>query len=187
MSCDQAQGLSWSTPIPRVKKQPRYEVISVRTNPERLALLKRYQHALADQLGRRISIAEAAFLVIEGRAIEMDRTATRHEMLQTPTASLDRIRKRWTSQHTLVAAEWDVLAEYAQIAADTERPEACRTQPTIPLRDSYRALLDVFEWSISTGTTPRPIMIGDTSTISAATRRRGGSPATRLTASIKPS
>lgn len=131
--------------MPRVKKQPRYQVISVRTNPERLALLKRYQHALADQLGRSISIAEAAFLVIEGRAMEMDRTASRHEMLQTPTASLDRIRKRWASQHTLAAAEWDVLAEYVQIAADVERPEPCRIQPTIPSRDSYRALLNVFE------------------------------------------
>ena len=93
--------------MPRVKKEPRCEVISVRTNRERLALLKRYQHALADQLGRPISVAEAAFLVLEGRAIGMDRTASRHEMLQTPTASLDRIRKRWASQHTLTAAEWD--------------------------------------------------------------------------------
>ncbi len=131
--------------MPRVKKEPRCEVISVRTNRERLALLKRYQHALADQLGRPISVAEAAFLVLEGRAIGMDRTASRHEMLQTPTASLDRIRKRWASQHSLAAAEWDVLAEYVQIAADIERPEPCRIQPTIPSRDSYLALLDVFE------------------------------------------
>lgn len=131
--------------MPRVKTQPRYEVISVRTNPERLALLKRYQRVLADQLGRPISVAEAAFLVIEGHAIAMDRTAARHEMLQTPTASLDRIRKRWASQHTLAAAEWDVLAEYVQIAADAEPLEPRPIPPTIPSRDSYLAVLDVFE------------------------------------------
>jgi len=93
--------------MPRVKTQPRYQVI--------------------------------------GHAIGMDRTASRHEMLRTPTASLDRIRRRWASQHTLAAAEWDVLAEYVQIAADAEQPEPCRIQPTIPSRDSYLALLDVFE------------------------------------------
>jgi hypothetical protein len=114
-------------------------------NQERLAVLKRYQQALADQCGRPISVAEAAFLVIEGRAWQVDRTASRLEMLQTPTASLDRIRKRWAAEHTLTAAEWDVIAEYAQVATEAERLEPCRCQPLIPSRHSYLVLLDVFE------------------------------------------
>src|SRR5579862_2556279 len=99
-----------------VKKRPRHEVISLRMNEERRALLARYRHVLADQLGRAVSLSKAAFLVIEERAASLDRVATRHERLQTPTASLDHIRKHWASHHTLSAADWDVLAEYLQIA-----------------------------------------------------------------------
>jgi hypothetical protein len=128
-----------------LKKSPRHEVISVRLNEERLALLERYRDVLADQLGRPVTIAEAAFLVIEDRTVGMDRAASRREMLQTPTTSLDRIRKRWASQHTLSAAEWDVLAEYVQIGAEEERQEPPLLLPAIPTRESYLVLLDAFE------------------------------------------
>jgi hypothetical protein len=126
------------------KKTPRYEVISVRLNEDRLALLERYRNMLAGQLGRTVSIAEAAFLVLEERAVGMDREASRFEMLQTPTASLARIRSRWASEHTLSAPEWDVFAEYVQIGADHERQEPPLLWPAVPSRDSYLALLDAF-------------------------------------------
>src|SRR2546427_11398954 len=63
------------------KKTPRYEVLSVRLNEERLALLERYRDSLAGELGRPVTIAEAAFLVIEDRAAGMDRAASRYELL----------------------------------------------------------------------------------------------------------
>jgi hypothetical protein len=128
-----------------MKKSPRHEVISVRMNRERLALLKRHQRAIAEELGRAVSVAETAFLVLEGRAVAMDRTASRQEMLQTPTVSLDRIRKRWASHHMLAAAEWDVLAEYVQVGSDAERQEPPLLWPAVPSRASYLALLDAFE------------------------------------------
>ena len=107
----------------QVKKQPRYAVISLRLNEERRALLARYRHVLADQRGRPVSLAEAAFLVLEERAVGVDRIAARHELLQTPTASLDRIRKRWASHQTLSAAEWDTgpLARRENSAAERTR------------------------------------------------------------------
>ena len=126
-------------------KKPRHEVISVRLNEDRLKLLERYQKLLTEQLGRPVSLAEAAFLVIEERVVGMDREASRHEMLGTPTASLWRIRKKWESQHTLSAAEWDVLAQYVQIGTEEEAQEPPLLRPAIPSRESYLALLDAFE------------------------------------------
>jgi hypothetical protein len=128
-----------------LKKKPRYEVISIRLNEDRLKLLERYQKVLGDQLGREVSLGEAAFLVIEERGAGLDRETVRHEMLSTPTASLYRIRKRWESQHTLSSPEWDVLAHYVQIAAEEERQEPPLLWPAIPSRESYLALLDAFE------------------------------------------
>jgi hypothetical protein len=128
-----------------LKKKPRYEVISIRLNEDRLKLLERYQKVLSDQLRREVSLGEAAFLVIEERGAGLDRETVRHEMLSTPTASLYQIRKRWESQHTLSAPEWDVLAHYVQIAAEEEKQEPPLLWPAIPSRASYLALLDAFE------------------------------------------
>src|SRR6516162_8318276 len=89
------------------KRTPRHEVISLRLNADRLTLLKRSQKALSEQLGRPVSLAEAAFLVFEQRAVAQDRQASRFELLQAPTASLEAIRAQWESQHTLSAAQWD--------------------------------------------------------------------------------
>src|ERR1700674_2790245 len=126
-----------------LKKTPRSEVVSLRLSEARLELLERYRRACADELGREVSLSEAAFLALEDRAVGMDRTAARVELLRTPTESLARIRKRWDSQHALSAVEWDVLAQYVRIGADEER----RRSPTgtVPSRESYLALLDAFE------------------------------------------
>jgi hypothetical protein len=124
-----------------LKRRPRYDVISIRMNPDRLALLERYRTKLSAQLGRAVSIAEAAFLALEDRTVEVDREATRSELLETPTTSLDRIRSRWTSHHTLAAAEWDVLAEYVRAGAQ----QSVLLRPRVPSRESYLALLDAFE------------------------------------------
>jgi hypothetical protein len=131
--------------MPILKRTPRHEVISVRLTHDRLALLERYRHVLADQCRRAVSLAEAAFLALEGRALDIDRATSRHELLQTPTASLDRIRRRWASHHRLSAAEWDVLAEYVQIGTDADRQEPPLLWPAVPSRESYLALLDVFD------------------------------------------
>jgi hypothetical protein len=128
-----------------VKKAPRHEVISLRMNEERRALLARYRHVLADQLGRAVSLSEAAFLVIEERAVGLDRVATRHELLQTPTDSLDRIRRHWASHQTLSAPEWDVLAEFVQVATDADHQDPPLLRPVVPSRESYLALLDAFD------------------------------------------
>ena len=117
----------------------------MRLNEDRLALLERHRAALDTQHGRDVSLAEAAFLVFEDRAPEIDRAAARHELLQTPTASLDRIRKRWAAAHALSAAEWDVVADYVCIGAEQERQEPPLRSPMVPSRESYRALLDAFE------------------------------------------
>ena len=120
------------------------EVISVRLNDERLQLLERYRKLLTEQFGRPISLAEAAFIILEERVERVDREASRLEMLNTPTASLWRIRKKWESQHTLSSAEWDVLAEYVQIGVDKERQEPPLLRPAVPSRQSYLAVLDAF-------------------------------------------
>ena len=44
-----------------LKKTPRHEVISIRPSEDRLKLLERYQKVLSDQLGREVSLGEAAF------------------------------------------------------------------------------------------------------------------------------
>lgn len=134
-----------STQMSILGKKPRHEVISVRLNEERLKLLERYQKLLTDQLGRPVSLAEAAFLVIEERVVGMDREASRHEMLKTPTESLYYIRKTWESQHGLTSPQWDVLAEYVQIGTEEESQEPPLLRPAIPSRESYLALLDAFE------------------------------------------
>jgi len=95
-------------------------------------------------LGRPISLAEAAFIILEERVEGVDREASRLEMLKTPTASLWRIRKKWELQHTLSSAEWDVLAEYVQIGVDNQRHEPPLLRPAVPSRESYLAVLDAF-------------------------------------------
>jgi len=127
-----------------LKKQPRHEVISIRLSEDRLKLLERYQKLLSDQLGRSVSLGEAAFLVIEERVVGMDRETARHEMLSTPTASLYHIRKKWESQHTLAIAEWDVLAQYVQLGTEEEAQEPPLLWPAIPCRETYLTLLDAF-------------------------------------------
>ena len=128
-----------------LKRKPRHEVISIRLSEDRLKLLERYQKLLSEQLGRTVSLGEAAFLVIEERVAVMDRETARHEMLRTPTASLYHIRKKWESQHTLSAAEWDVLAQYVKIGTEREAQEPPLLWPAIPSRESYLKLLDAFE------------------------------------------
>lgn len=127
------------------KKKLRHEVISIRLSEDRLKLLERYQKVLSEQRGHEVSLGEAAFLAIEERAEEMDRETARHEMLSTPTASLVHIRKKWESEHTLSAAEWDVLMHYVQIGTEEENQEPPLLWPAIPSRESYVALLDAFE------------------------------------------
>ncbi|MPY90747.1 MAG: hypothetical protein GEU99_22880 [Luteitalea sp.] len=127
------------------KKAPRNEIISIRLNEERLQTLERYQAQLSERLGRHVSIAEVAFLMIEGVADEVERETARHELLRTPTSSLDRIRKQWNAEHTLPRAEWNLLAEYVQIGAEEDRQIPPVQQPAVPSRDSYLALLDAFE------------------------------------------
>src|SRR5712691_496376 len=107
--------------MPIIKKMPRHEVVSIRLTEDRLALLERYRAALTGQLERDVTMAEAAFLVLEDRAAGMDHVATRYELLQNPTGSIDQIRKRWASEHTLSTAQWEILAEYVQIGAEEER------------------------------------------------------------------
>lgn len=128
-----------------LKRQPRHEVISVRLTEDRLKLLERHRKLLSEQLGREVSLGEAAFLVIDERAALLDRDTQRQELLGNPTASLYRIRKKWESQHALSLAEWDVLALYVQIGAEDETQEPPLLWPAIPSRESYLALLESFE------------------------------------------
>src|SRR5260370_3911042 len=128
-----------------LKKKPRHEVISIRLNEDRLKLLERYQRVLSERRGREVSLGEAAFLVIEERVEGMDRETARHEMLNAPTMSLFRIRKKWDSQRTLSAAEWDVLADYVQIGAEEETQEPPLISPAIPSRGTYIDLVNAFK------------------------------------------
>lgn len=139
------------------RREPRYEVVSVRLNTHRLALLRRYQQALSDRLNRTVSIAEVIFLVIEDRIEQVDRVTARQVFRDAPTASLARIRQRWALESSLTTAEWDLLADYMQIATDAARHEPPHMQPAIPSRASSRALLDVFDTlyqNRSTATSP---------------------------------
>src|SRR5260370_14926466 len=125
-------------------KKKRNEVISLRLTEDRLDVLERYRKILAQQLHRPVSISEAAFIVFEERAPEVDRDASRYEMLTNPTESLWRIRKKWESRHTLSAPEWDVLAEYVQIGAEEKTQEPPLMRPAVASRESQLAVLDAF-------------------------------------------
>jgi hypothetical protein len=127
---------------PEAKAQ-RPEVISLRLNAARVELLERYRSAFSAELGRDVSLSEAAFLALDDRAAEMDRAATRAELLTTPTESLYRIRRQWETEHRLSAAQWDVLAEYVRVGTEEDRHDP-PADPAIPSRDSYVALLDAF-------------------------------------------
>lgn len=127
------------------KRQPRNEVISVRLTEERLKLLERYRKLLSEQEGHDVSLAEAAFLVIDERAAVLDRETERELLLRDPPASLLQIRKKWESQHALSLAEWDVLVQYVQIATEEETQEPPLLWPAIPSRESYLALLEALE------------------------------------------
>src|SRR5580658_2896648 len=118
-----------------VKKTPRSEVVSLRLSEARLELLERYRRAFADELGRDVSLSEAAFLALEDRAAGMERTAARAELLRTPTASLSAIRRQWGARVGLSVPQRDVLPEYVRIGADEDRPDP-PLQPSIPSRES---------------------------------------------------
>jgi hypothetical protein len=129
----------------RTRKEPRHEVISVRLTEERAQLLERMQKVFTERLGRPVSLSEAAFLALDDRAGDLDRDATRYELLQQPTAALSRIRTRWEADQRLAAAEWDVMAEYVQVADEEERQVPPVMWPAVPSRESYLTLLDAFE------------------------------------------
>lgn len=126
-------------------KGPRNEVISVRLTPERLELLERYQRMRAAELGREVSLGEAAFLALEEKAVDIDRSTARHLLLTNAQESLAYIRRQWTANHALTAAEWDVVIEYMKIATEEDRAEPSTQRPAIPSRTSYLAVLDAFE------------------------------------------
>jgi hypothetical protein len=127
------------------KREPKYEVISVRLTDDRLSLLERYRATAAEQLGRPVSMAEAAFMRIDEQLPEMERRASYHEQVQAPTPALDRIRKRWESEHALASAQWDLLSDYVQIGAEEERQTPPVLRPAIPSRRTFLALLDAFQ------------------------------------------
>ena len=58
-----------------LNRKRKNEVISVRLNDERLQLLERYRKLLTEQLGRPISLAEAAFIILEERVEGVDRAS----------------------------------------------------------------------------------------------------------------
>ena len=127
------------------KKVSRSDVLSLRLNEARLAVLERYQEALSRQLKRQVSLAEAAVLVLEDRIERLEQTIDYGELASTPTASLARIRSRWASEHDLSAAEWRFLAEYVHVGAEEARQAQLRQRPGVPSRETYLALLDAFE------------------------------------------
>lgn len=110
-----------------------------------MGLLDRYRQALNRRLGRDVSVAETAFLMMEDRAEEVDRETTRDELRQTPTTTLDRIRKRWAAEHSLSQPEWDIVAEYVQIGSEEERQEPPFLSVAVPSASSWLALLDAFD------------------------------------------
>jgi hypothetical protein len=120
------------------------EVISLRLNGERVEVLERHRQALMEQLHRPVSLSEAAFLVIEDRAEMIDRETQRYEMLKNPAEALWNIRRKWETEHSLSAAEWDVLAVYIQIGAEEQRQEPPLLRPVAPCRASFLALLEAF-------------------------------------------
>jgi hypothetical protein len=121
------------------------DVISLRLNEERVEVLERHRQALAEQLNRPVSLSEAAFLVIEDRVERVDRETQRYELLKNPSDTLWKIRQRWEGEHTLSAAEWDVLAIYLQIGTEEQRQEPPLLRPVAPSRESYLGLLEAFE------------------------------------------
>jgi hypothetical protein len=121
------------------------EVISLRLNDERVEVLERHRQALTEQLHRAVSLSEAAFLIIEDRAEMIDRETQRYELLKNPAEALWSIRRKWETEHSLSAAEWDVLAVYIQIGAEEQRQEPPLLRPAAPSRESYLALLEAFE------------------------------------------
>jgi hypothetical protein len=131
----------------------RPEVISLRLNAARVELLERYRRAFVVELGRDVSLSEAAFLALDDRAAEIDRAATRAELLTTPTESLCKIRRQWETEHGLSAAQWDVLADYIRVGAEEDRHDP-PAEPAIPSRDSYVALLDAFSVAYERRATP---------------------------------
>ena len=126
-------------------KPPRYQVISVRLNEDRFELLERHRQVLTEQLGREVSLGEAAFLALDGRAVEIDRVTSRHALLRTPTESLVQIRRHWRAHQALSAAEWDVVAEHVQMATDEPGLYPLPRDPALPSRASYLALVNAFE------------------------------------------
>lgn len=126
-------------------KPPRYRVISVRMNEDRFELLERHRQVLTEQLGRDISLGEAAFLALEDRAVDIGRVDARHDLLRTPTESLVQIRRHWRAHQALSAAQWDVIAEHVQIATDEPGLLPLPRDPAVPSRASYLALVNAFD------------------------------------------
>ena len=77
--------------------------------------------------------------------MDIDRSTARHLLLTNAQESLAYIRRQWTANHALTAAEWDVLIEYMKIATEEDRAEPSIQRPAIPSRTSYLAVLDAFE------------------------------------------
>jgi hypothetical protein len=122
---------------------PRHEVISMRLSADRLALLRRFRAAQAERLGRDVSIAEAAFLALEGRAPEIERHTEAHELHRDPTLALARLHARWERERSLSSAQWELLAEYVAIGASPDLPLKI-DHPRVPSPAALLAVVEAF-------------------------------------------
>jgi hypothetical protein len=108
-----------------MERKPQQQALSIRISDTLRSFLEESKGIMANAGGESVSISDVATLLLESaRDDRLDFRFEVAELLQAPTESLVRIRRKWEQRNSLARAEWILLARYIDAACEeiTENP-----------------------------------------------------------------
>jgi hypothetical protein len=123
-----------------MERKPQQQTLSIRISDTLRDFLEESRGLMVDARNEPVSISDVAkFLLESTRDDRLDFRLEVAELLQAPTESLVRIRRKWERRISLARAEWILLAKYIEIAC-----EEITENPLVPNQNSLALVLAAF-------------------------------------------
>jgi hypothetical protein len=123
-----------------MERKPQQQTLSIRISDTLRDFLEESSGLMANARTESVSVSDVANLLLESaRDDRLDFRLEVAELLQAPTESLVRIRRKWERRISLARAEWILLAKYIEIAC-----EAITENPLVPDQNSLALVLEAF-------------------------------------------
>ena len=123
-----------------MERKPQQQTLSIRISDNLRDFLEESRGLMANTRNESVSVSDVAKLLLESaRDDRLDFRLEVAELLQAPTESLVRIRRKWEQRISLARAEWILLAKYIEIAC-----EVITESPLVPDQNSLALVLEAF-------------------------------------------